>query len=55
MNEISDRVPARRDVPIKNKRLERMMQAKLAPVDISIADRYAEYNQEFLSLLGLKY
>jgi len=55
MNEISDRVPARRDVPIKNKRLERMMQAKLAPVDISIADRYAELNQEFLSLLGLKY
>jgi ABC-type Fe3+ transport system substrate-binding protein len=54
MNEISDRVPARKDVPIKNKRLERMMQAKLAPVDISIADRYAEYNQEFLSLLGLK-
>jgi len=55
MNEISDRVPARRDVPIKNKRLERMMQAKLAPVDISIADRYAELNQEFLSLLGLKH
>lgn len=54
MNEISDRVPARRDVPIKNKRLEKMMQAKLAPVDISIAYRYAELNQEFLSLLGLK-
>jgi len=54
MNEISDRVPARKDVPIKNKRLEKMMQAKLAPVDISIADRYAELNQEFLSLLGLK-
>jgi hypothetical protein len=49
MNEISDRVPARKDVPIKNKRLERMMQAKLAPVDISIAARYAECNQEFLS------
>ena len=55
MNEISDRVPARKDVPIKNKRLERMMQSKLAPVDMSIADRYAEYNQEFLSLLGLKH
>ncbi len=54
MNDISDRVPARRDVPIKNKRLEKMMQAKLAPVDISIADRYAELNQEFLSLLGVK-
>jgi len=43
MNEISDRVPARRDVPLKNKRLERLMQRKLA-----------KYNQEFLSLLGLK-
>ena len=51
MNEISDRVPARRDVPLKNKRLERMLQLKLMPVDLAIAERYAEYNQEFLSLL----
>jgi iron(III) transport system substrate-binding protein len=54
MNDISDRVPARRDVPIKNKRLERLMQRKLMPVDLTIADKYAEYNREFLSLLGLK-
>jgi iron(III) transport system substrate-binding protein len=51
MNEISDRIPARRDVPLKNKRLERMMQLKLSPVDLAIAEKYAEYNQEFLSLL----
>ncbi len=49
-----DRVPARRDVPIKNKRLERMLQRKLVPVDLAIAEKYAEYNHEFLSLLGLK-
>jgi len=54
MNEISDRVPARRDVPLKNKRLERLMQMKLLPVDLAIAERYAEYNQEFLSILGSK-
>jgi hypothetical protein len=29
MNEISDRVPARREVALKNKRLERLMQMKL--------------------------
>lgn len=54
MNEISDRVSARRDVPLKNKRLERLMQRKLGPVDLAIVDKYAEHNQEFLSLLGLK-
>ena len=54
MNEISDRVPAQRDVPLKNKRLERLMQRKLAPVDLAIVDKYAQYNQEFLSLVGLK-
>lgn len=51
MHDISERVPARRDVPLKNKRLERMLQSKLVPVDLAIADKYAEYNQEFLSLL----
>ena len=54
MNEISDRVPARRDVPLKNKRLERLMQMKLLPVDLAIAEKYAEYNQEFLSILRSK-
>jgi iron(III) transport system substrate-binding protein len=54
MNEISDRVPARRDVPLKNKRLERLMQMKLLPVDLAIVDKYAEYTQEFLSILGSK-
>jgi hypothetical protein len=43
LNEISDRVPARRDVPLKNKRLERLLQMKLLPVDLAIAE-YAEYN-----------
>jgi iron(III) transport system substrate-binding protein len=51
MNEISDRVPARRDVPLKNKRLEQTLQRKLMPVDLAIAEKYAEYNQEFLGLL----
>ena len=54
MNEISDRVPARRDVPLKNKPLERLMQMKLLPVDLAIAETYAAYNQEFLSILGSK-
>jgi hypothetical protein len=30
------------------------MQRKLAPVDLAIVDKYAQYNQEFLSLVGLK-
>lgn len=54
LNEISDRVPARKGVPLKNKKMENLMALKLAPVDISIAETYAEYNNEFLSLLGLK-
>ena len=47
-------MPARRDVPLKNKRLERLMQMKLLPVDLAIAENYAEYNQEFVSILQSK-
>lgn len=55
LNEISDRVPARKGVPLQNKKLEHLMNTmKLAPVDVSIAERYKEYTKEFLSALGLK-
>jgi iron(III) transport system substrate-binding protein len=54
LNEVADRLPVRTGVSIKNKRLEQLIKTKLMPLDISIAEKYAEYNKEFLTILGLQ-
>jgi iron(III) transport system substrate-binding protein len=54
LNEVADRLPVRMGVAIKNKRLEQLIKTKMMPLDISIAEKYADYNKEFLTILGLQ-
>lgn len=54
LNEVADRLPVRMGVAIKNKGLEQLTKMRLVPLDISIAEKYSEYNKEFLTILGLQ-
>lgn len=54
MNDVTERLPVRTGVAIKNKRLEHLTKMKLVPLDVSIAEKYSDYNKEFLTLLGLQ-